>query len=181
MKSLFSFLILTLSLSSFAGVVIIPPTQIEFVLSHDRTKVRKAFVTVRCLRKATFSEMLSNGMEETIECKDFSINGEAATIAEERIDLIATGNNKFELSEGLKIKFSEKRKGHLCISVAAVLEGNYDYQYVNTNDAFSLASYCNVSKLPFDINSYVYNNRRAPTLKSFIEVLSQPIQIVITE
>lgn len=168
------------ALSSFGATsVTIPDTDVEFKVSGKPLAIKKAFMTIRCLRSATFFERLNNGTKEYESCDDFAINGSSVTSYESEIELQKLDDNKFHLKQQA-INFSKNRKGHSCIRISVELAGtpeNTINAFVNWADNYSLLSYCTVEKLPFSTNAYIYNNRRANTLNNFNMKLNKPILV----
>ncbi len=157
----------------------IPDTEVEFQISGKPLEIKKAFMTIRCLRSATFTERLNNGTKEYETCDDFAVNGSSVTSYESKIELQKLGTNIFLLKQQA-VDFSKNRKGHTCMRISVELQrtpGDTADVFLTSADKYSLLSYCTVGKLPFSTNAYIYNNRRTNTLNDFYTKLDKPIMI----
>lgn len=164
-------LLLAFPALAFSKTINLPSQTLLFV--PEKGEVKSAAVISRCLRSATTWEVFNNGGKGYMACKNYVVNGVTSDKYEDsvRIELKKIGPNQFALDPSV-ISFSTSRKGHLCIGVYAQLTGA---EYTNNNDNYSLVNFCTVEKLPFNTNSYVYNNNRQGSLQKFNDYLAAPI------
>lgn len=185
MKNILIGLVLLTTFSSISAwseeTIALDGTDIEFQMTGKDLPIKRAFVTIRCLRSATFFERLNNGAKDYENCDDFAINGSSVSSHEIKIELQKLSATKFHLVQQV-INFSKNRKGHTCMRISVELgktQGSATNIYVNPADNYSLLSYCTVEKLPFSINTYVYENRRVNRLSNFNMKLNKPITVLL--
>ena len=169
-------LLLCMSFPFFAQATIV--TLAEQTVTFAPTngyEVKRAFIGFRCLRQSTFWEGLNSAFSNYTGCYNYQINGidMPRYHYEENVELKKIGPNQFML-DAQKVDFSNLRKGHLCLRVIASLDSG---EFAEPNDEWSLFGFCTVDKLPFDVNSNVYNNHRKATMSEFKTALYNPIVI----
>lgn len=183
MKTFLMAALLIISSSSFAARIGLKASEVNFnQIGNPELEIEKAFLTIRCLRKATFFEQLNNGAEKHTRCDGYKINNKTPNLANDVIELSPNQTGGFDLPS-LSVQYSTRRKGHVCFGLSVKFKGIPSYEtsaYMeNAYDAYSLHSYCTMSKLPVPIGAYVYNNKRVDSLRAFSEYLERGIDVVV--
>ena len=149
-------------------------TTIQFDVTGDRP-IKHAYVSAECLRSATFMEQLNNGLDEFEDCRRLSYSPEGDTYYRK---LEALGDNRFHF-DALDVAFSKRRKGTFCIRFHVELENEHEDPplYADTDDAYSVVTFCTRKKLPshWRVHKYTWVNRQP--IERFDEVLSKPLKI----
>lgn len=181
MKSFITLMVIFSCGASQAKQLRLEKSEVRFnVTGKSELKIEKAFLSIRCLRKASFWDFFSNGGDEFKACGNFRINRDEQISSTKRIEITKNNAGVFELPQ-TNVSFSTGGKGHVCLALTVKFYGVESYLtldlFENSYDGYSLHSYCTLTELPFSVNQATYNNKRVERLEDYKDELKRGVEV----
>ncbi len=172
-----------LSQKQTSGQFRIEPTRTNLVHNRPDLILSELWMKLKCL---TTTSQPANGHDqvEFRACRDYRVNGEKVDGYSHSLTLYSTDGRNVDVPQ-IEVAFESDDRSVFCIATKILFSGfsnQNDYiVYADPRDRYSILSYCSGTQPETAPDRFPYEHKQAKTLEEFMEKLSGPIHIDLTD